>query len=279
MNRLSTEKRVRVVAALVEGNSIRATCRMTGAAKNTVAKLLRDLGMACANFQDRELRNLPCAKLQVDEIWSFVYAKAKNVPADKLSDPNVGDVWTWTAICADTKLVPSWLIGGRDAHAATVFMRDLASRLAHRVQLTSDGHSPYLKAVDDILGEDVDYAMLAKLYGADGNPNKPETKYSPGKVNGTRRNAIKGNTDRMHVSTFYVERQNLTMRMCMRRFTRLTNTFSKKVENLAHAVAIHFMHYNFCRKRQTLRMTPAQVAGVTDHRWSIEEMLSLLGSN
>ncbi len=279
MNKLSTAKRVQIVAALVEGNSIRATCRMTGAAKNTVIKLLRDIGSASSEYQNRTLRNLPCRRLQVDEIWSFVYAKAKNVPESMHCDPNVGDVWTWIAIDADTKLVPTFLLGGRDAGTATVFMRDLASRLANRVQLTSDGHAAYLHAVDDAFGNDIDYAMLVKLYGPDGNPNKPESKYSPGKCNGSKAHKIKGNPDRKHVSTSYAERQNLTMRMSMRRFTRLTNAFSKKAENLAHAVSLHFMYYNFCRKHLTLRETPAQAAGLSDHCWTLEELVGLLDSN
>lgn len=279
MNKLSTEKRVRVIAALVEGNSIRATVRMTGVAKNTVIKLLCDLGRACSDYQDRTLRNLSCARIQVDEIWSFVYAKAKNMPANKSCEPGVGDVWTWVAIDADTKLVPSYMLGGRDAGAATRFLRDLASRLSHRVQLTSDGHAAYLNAVHDAFGEDIDYSVVIKLYGSDHNPNKPETKYSPGKCNGSRHLKILGNPDRKHVSTSYVERNNLTMRMSMRRFTRLTNAFSKKVENLVHAVSLHFMHYNFCQKHQTLGMTPAEAAGVADHRWTIEELIGLLGSN
>ncbi len=278
MNRLKTEKRKAVVAALVEGNSIRATCRMTGVAKNTVTKLLRDLGDACSEYQDRAFRNLSCKRIQVDEIWSFVYSKAKNVPAEKQCEM-VGDVWTWVAIDADTKLVPTFMVGKRDAGAATAFLADLKSRLAHRVQLTSDGHSPYLNAVDDTFGDDIDYAMLVKYYGRDGNPKRPDARYSPGRFNGARSTRIKGNPDRDHVSTSYVERQNLTMRMHMRRFTRLTNGFSKKAENLIHAVALHFMYYNYCKKHQTLGMTPAEAAGLVDHQWSIEELLGILDSN
>jgi IS1 family transposase len=279
MNQLSTEKRTRVIAALVEGNSIRATVRMTGVAKNTVTKLLRDIGTACSKYQDRTLRNLPCKRLQLDEIWSFVYAKSRNVPESKLCEPHVGSVWTWVALDADTKLVPTYLIGGRDAGTATAFVRDLASRLANRVQLTSDGLAAYVNAVDDAFGQDIDFAMLIKMYGPDGNPRKPESKYSPGKCNGSKKHKMTGNPDREHVATSYVERQNLTMRMSMRRFTRLTNAFSKKAENLAHAVSLHFMHYNFCRKHQTLGMTPAQAAGVTDHQWTLEELVGLLDSN
>lgn len=276
MNRLSSDKRKQIVAALVEGNSIRATCRMTGAAKNTVVKLLRELGQVYLDYQDRTLRNLPCKRLQCDEIWSFCYAKAKNVPASKRMDPWVGDVWTWTAIDADTKLVPCWMIGGRDAGAAYAFMRDLAGRLASRVQLTTDGHSPYLLAVPAAFGNEIDYAQLVKLYGPSGNDKAPETRYSPGECNGSRKARISGNPDPKHVSTSYAERNNLTIRMSMRRFTRLTNAFSKKAENLYYALAIHFMHYNFCRKHKTLGTTPAVAAGVADHEWPIDEVIGLL---
>jgi len=277
MNKLSTAKRTQILAALVEGNSIRATCRMTGAAKNTVVKLLRDAGRVCEAYQDQHLHDLPCKRIQVDEIWSFVYSKAKNVPESKQCDPGVGDVWTWVGIDADTKLVPTWLVGGRDARAAQRFLTDLADRLANRVQLTSDGHNAYLSAVDAAFGNDIDYAMLVKLYGQDSNPSKPEARYSPGKCNGSRRFKIKGDPAQEHVSTSYIERQNLTMRMGMRRFTRLTNGFSKKIENLACAVALHFMYYNFARKHISLgNMTPAMAAGVADHRWSIEEIVALI---
>ena len=273
MNKLSTEKRARIVSALVEGCSIRSTVRMTGVAKNTVTKLLVDLGQVCSEFQDRTLRNLACKRLQLDEIWSFCYSKAKNVPEDKKHTFGYGDVWTWVAIDADTKLVPSWLVGGRDAGCAEAFVNDLASRLANRVQLTTDGLKAYLDAVDTAFAGDVDYAMLVKLYGS---APEAERRYTPAKCNGTRRNQVSGNPDPKHVSTSYVERQNLTMRMKMRRFTRLTNAFSKKVENHAHAIALHFMHYNFARIHQTLRSTPAMKAGVTDHLWSIEEIVLLL---
>lgn len=275
MNQLNTERRKAIVAALVEGNSIRATVRMTGAAKNTVVKLLCDLGTACSAYMDANMRNLPCRTLQCDEIWSFVYAKNKNVPAEKACEGGLSDVWTWVAIDADTKLVPTFMVGDRGSRMANTFMRDLAGRLAHRVQLTSDGHGVYLNAVEGAFGDNIDYAMLVKLYGPDGNPDKPESKYSPGKCNGSRRRAITGNPDSKHVSTSYVERQNLTMRMSMRRFTRLTNVFSKKIENLAHAVSLHFMHYNYCRKHQSLGKTPAQGAGIADHAWSIEEVVDL----
>ena len=273
MNRLSTAKRAQIVSCLVEGNSIRATCRITGAAKNTVTKLLRDLGCACREYQHRTLRDLPCERIQCDEIWSFCYAKQKNVPEGKRGQFGYGDVWTWTALCADTKLVPSFCLGTRDADTGYVFMQDLASRLRGRVQLTTDGHKAYLSAVEEAFGADVDYAMLVKLYGTE---NAGEARYSPAKCKGCRRDAITGSPDENHVSTSFVERQNLTMRMSMRRFTRLTNAFSKKVENLEHAVALHFMHYNFARIHQTLRVTPAMEAGVSDHVWSLEEIVGLL---
>ena len=274
MNKLTTEKRSAVVRALVEGCSIRATVRMTGAAKNTVVKLLVDLGTACSEYQDHNLRNLNCKRLQLDEIWSFVYAKAKNVPTGKAGEFGVGDVWTWTAIDADTKLVPSWLIGTRDGAAAKAFVSDLASRLAHRVQITTDGHKAYLDAVEEAFGMDVDYAMLVKVYGAGGG--QAEMRYSPAECVGCKKERVTGYPDPNHVSTSFAERANLTMRMSMRRFTRLTNAHSKKVENHAHAVALHFMWYNFGRIHETLRSTPAMRAGVADHKWSIKEIVGLL---
>lgn len=277
MNKLTQAKRVQVIAALVEGNSVRATCRMTGAAKGTVLKLLADLGKACARYQDETLRNLPCKQVQCDEIWSFCYAKEKNVPEEFKGKLGFGDVWTWTALCADTKLVPSFLVGERSAAYAKKFVDDLASRLKNRIQLTTDGHKAYLTAVENAFGIDVDYAMLDKIYAT---PPVPEVhRYSPAQCCGTRKMKIKGNPDMAKVSTSYVERQNLTMRMQMRRFTRLTNAFSKKIENLRHAVALHFMHYNFCRIHQSLRVTPAMEAGVADHVWSLEELAGLLNSN
>jgi IS1 family transposase len=273
MNKLTAEKRVAVVSALVEGNSIRSTCRMTGIAKNTVVKLLRDMGEACLEYQHNAFRNLKCRRLQLDEIWSFCYSKAKNVPEHLQGTPGIGDVWTWVALDAETKLVPSWLVGARDAATAWRFIADLSDRLAVRPQVTSDGNRVYLDAMDNYFGPNADYAMLIKLYGED---KKDETKYSPGKCLGTRKRKVQGDPDPAHISTSFVERQNLTMRMGMRRFTRLTNGFSKKIENMAYSVAIHFMHYNFVRRHQTLRMPPALKAGVTDHKWSIEEMVGLL---
>jgi IS1 family transposase len=277
MNKLSRQKRAQVIAALVEGNSVRATCRMTGAAKGTVLKLLADLGKACAAYQDCTLRNLPCQRIQCDEIWAFCYAKEKNLPEELKGRFGFGDVWTWTAICADTKLVPSFLVGERTAAFARKFIDDLASRLTQRIQLTTDGHKAYLNAVEDAFGIDVDYAMLDKIYSAP--PPEGQARYSPGECCGTRKLRIKGNPDPAHVSTSFAERQNLTMRMHMRRFTRLTNAFSKKVENLRHAVTLHFMHYNFAKVHQTLRVTPAMEAGVADHVWSIEDIAGLLDSN
>jgi len=272
MNKLSKDKQIQVVAALVEGNSIRAICRMTGVAKNTVIKLLADLGRACARYQDQVLKNLPCKHIQCDEIWSFCYAKEKNVPKEKKGQFGYGDVWTFTAICADTKLVPSWFIGNRDLESATIFLKDLAGRLANRIQLTTDGHKMYLDAVETAFGSDIDYSQIVKLFGQTVEGQK---RYSPAACTGTIKQRINGNPEKDKVSTSYVERQNLTMRMNMRRFTRLTNAFSKKIENLTYAVALHFMYYNFCRIHQTLRVTPAMEAKVTDHIWTIAEILNL----
>jgi IS1 family transposase len=273
MNRLSSEKRAQIVACLVEGNSIRATCRMTGASKNTVVKLLTDLGLVCSIHQDRLLRDLPCERLQVDEIWSFVYAKQKNVPTDKRGE--AGDVWTWVALDADTKLVPSYMIGPRDLNTATAFMTDLAKRLRHRVQLTTDGHHAYLSAVRGVFKDSVDYAQLVKIYGQTAGTS-PERRYSPAVCIGADAQPVIGDPDPEHISTSYVERLNLTMRMSMRRYTRLTNAFSKKIENHAAAVSLHFMHYNYCRVHQTLGTTPAVAAGVTDHVWKLTEIIDLL---
>jgi len=275
MNKLSTEERVRVVSALVEGNSLRAVSRMTGTHRTAILKLLADLGAACSIFQDKAFRGLNCKRLQCDEIWSFIGAKEKNASTEKKAQ-GWGDVWTWTALDADTKLIPCWYIGTRDSQAAYHFMHDLAARLAHRVQLTTDGHKPYLTAVADAFGDDIDFATLTKIYGS--APNGSQTRYSPAQCMGTKVAKVSGKPESAHVSTSYVERANLTMRMGMRRFTRLTNGFSKKVENHEHAVALHFMHYNFCRIHQTLRVTPAMEAGVSDHVWSLEEVIRLLDS-
>lgn len=278
MNRLSTAKRVQILASLVEGNSLRSASRMVGVSINTVTKLLVDLGTACARFQHETLRDLACKQIQCDEIWSFCYAKQKNVPKEMEGEFGIGDVWTFTAIDGDSKLILGWLVGRRDAACATEFLRDVANRLSNRVQITTDGHKMYLMAVPDAFyPQDVDYAQLVKIYGNE--PKSPETRYSPAICLGIKPKAILGDPDPNHVSTSYVERQNLTMRMSMRRFTRLTNGFSKKVENHAHAIAIHFMYYNFGRIHKTLKTTPAIKAGVTDHVWSLGEIVGLLGAN
>lgn len=273
MNRLDRKTRAQILHLLCEGQSIRAVTRLTGASKNTVAKLLVSAGHACAAYQDQALRNLQCKRVQMDEIWSFVYAKNDNVKDAKAAPETAGDVWTWTALCADTKLIVSWLLGARDTDAALAFTHDLESRLANRVQLTSDGHRPYLQAVDAAFGDEVDYAMLVKMYGS--SP-QAETRYSPAECVGAKKQIIEGKPDPKHISTSYVERQNLTMRMHMRRFTRLTNAFSKKVENHAAAIALHVMYYNFVRIHQTLKVTPAMAAGVTDRLWEIADVVVLI---
>ena len=255
--------------------SIRAITRLTGASKNTVAKLLIDAGKACAAYHDANVRNVKAARVQVDEIWSFTYAKQKNVATAKAAPEAAGDTWTWTAIDADSKMILSYLVGGRDSEYAMWFMDDLASRLANRVQLTSDGHRAYLEAVEGAFGADVDYAQLVKLYGSVGGKGA-DIRYSPAECTGIRKRTVEGKPDADHVSTSYVERQNLTMRMHMRRFTRLTNAFSKKVENHAHAVALHMMYYNFVRIHKTLRVTPAMAAGVTDRLWDIDDIAKLV---
>lgn len=273
MNKLDRAARARILSLMCEGVSIRAITRLTGASKNTVVRLLADVGRACAEYQDNVLRNLPCKRVQLDEIWSFVYTKNDKVPAAKRQDMAYGDAWTWTAICADTKLLISTLVGKRDTDYALAFVSDLRQRLATRVQITSDGHRPYLAAVDAVFGDDVDYAMLVKLYGAD---PQAETRYSPAKCIGARKEPRIGSPNPKHISTSYAERQNLTMRMHMRRFTRLTNAFSKKIENHAYAVALHQMFYNFTRIHQTLRVTPAMAAGVTDRLWDMNDLVKVL---
>jgi IS1 family transposase len=273
MNKLDREARARILHLLCEGSSIRAVARLTGASKNTITKLLVDAGRACAAYQDRTLRNLPCKRVQVDEIWSFVYAKNDNVADAKAAPKEAGDVWTWTAICADTKVLVSWLVADRTTNSAVAFMDDLRSRLANRVQLTSDGHRPYLQAVDTVFGDGVDYAMLQKIYGSE---PAGEKRYSPAKCLGARKASITGEPDPKHISTSYVERQNLTMRMHMRRFTRLTNAFSKKLENHACAIALHTMYYNFVRLHQTLRVSPAMAAGVADRLWEMSDVVAML---
>jgi IS1 family transposase len=273
MNRLSRERRAQILGMMVEGNSIRAIVRMTGASKNTIVKLLEDAGEAFSAYQDRAFRDLPCRRLQLDEIWAFCYAKQRNVMLAKAAPEEAGDIWTWVAIDAETKLVPSWRIGDRSGATATEFVCDLSHRLASRVQVTSDGHRAYLEAIEAAFGADVDYAQLIKLYGE--TPH-PAGRYSPAQIQGTKTFCCTGKPDPRHISTSYIERQNLTMRMSMRRFTRLTNGFSKKAENHAHSVAIHFMHYNFVRIHQSLRITPAMAAGVTSNLWSLTDMARVI---
>ncbi len=273
MNKSSPERRAQILGMMVEGVSIRAISRMTGASKNTIVKLLADAGNACAEYQDRTLRNLPCKRIQADEIWSFCYSKQKNVPAEKRGVFGYGDVWTWTAIDADTKLVPCWHVGRRNARDAEIFMLDVASRLTKRVQLTTDGYGVYLRAVEEAFENNIDYAMLVKKYG---EAPEAEKRYSPAVCVGADRQVVHGDPDPDHISTSYVERQNLSMRMGIRRFTRLTNAFSKKLENHIHALSIYFMHYNFVRIHQTIRCSPAMEAGVTDRLWSLEDMVAMV---
>lgn len=276
MNKLSAADRARILHLLCEGNSIRAVTRLTGASKNTVTKLLVDAGKACMAYHDANVRDVNAKRVQVDEIWSFVYSKAKNVAAAKAAPDGAGDIWTWTAIDADSKLIVSYFIGGRDGECAMWFIDDLRARLASRVQLTSDGHKAYLEAVEGAFGADVDYAVLQKIYGT--APEAARGRYSPAECIGTKKERIEGDPDPKHVSTSYVERSNLTMRMHMRRFTRLTNAFSKKVENHAYAVALHMMYYNFVRRHATLRMTPAMAAGIAKSFWDVSDIVSLIES-
>jgi IS1 family transposase len=277
MNRLPVGRRAQILGMLVEGNSLRAVTRLADVSINTVTKLLLDVGSACEQYQDKALRGLKARRIQCDEIWAFVYAKAKNLPDKYAGAFGYGDVWTWTAIDADSKLVPSWAVGRRDGFTAQAFIRDLKDRLANRVQITTDGHKVYLEAVEGAFGADVDYAMLVKLYEGDSGQRQAEARYSPAECLGTRTVCIAGRPDERYVSTSFAERNNLTMRMGMRRFTRLTNAFSKKVDNHKAAVALHFMHYNFARIHKTLRVTPAMEAGVTDHVWTLAEIAGLAG--
>jgi IS1 family transposase len=273
MNKLSRDKRIQIISLLVEGMSLRAITRITGVSINTVTKLLIDAGQACADYQDRTLRDLKTRRVQCDEIWAFCYAKQKNVATAKAPPAEAGDIWTWTAIDADSKLIISWVVGARDAGYAAALMQDVAPRLANRVQMTTDGHKPYLEAVEGAFGADIDYAQLVKLYG---DAPGPAGRYSPADCTGIKKNRIEGSPDPAHISTSYVERQNLTMRMQMRRFTRLTNAFTKKAENHAHAVALHFMIYNFVRIHQTLRCSPAMAVGVTEKLWELADVVKVL---
>jgi len=276
VNKLSLERKTQVIKVLCEGNSIRSTARITGTAINTVVKLLREVGAACLDYQDKAMHNLTCKKLQCDEIWSFVYAKDKNVPEEHYGEFGYGDVWTFTAIDADTKLVPAWLVGLRNVGCAFAFASGLKTRLANRVQLTTDGHSMYLEAMEHAFGADIDYGMLVKLYG---KQPEGEKHYSPAKCISAHRQTVQGKPDYEAISTSFVERQNLTMRMGMRRFTRLTNAFSKKLENHEYALALYFMHYNFARSHKTLSNPypkgPAIAAGLTNHIWTVEEIVKL----
>jgi len=275
MNRMDTARRAQVIRCLIEGNSINSTVRMTGVAKNTVLKLLVEIGDACAEYLDGAMRNLSCQRLQADEAWSFCFAKAKNVKPSHFDNGGyAGDVWAWVALDADTKLIPTWTLGRRDAATAREFIDDLAGRLANRVQLTTDGLKVYIHAVLNAFGTEIDYSVLHKIYGAD----RPDAaRYSPAQCIGCEKKTILGNPDPAHISTSYIERQNLTMRMSMRRFTRLTNGFSKKLDNHAASIALYMMYYNFGRKHQTLLgRTPAMAAGITNHVWSVEEIISLL---
>jgi IS1 family transposase len=273
MNKLPSEKRAQALQMMAEGISLRAMTRLTGISRTTLIKLLGDAGQAFSEYQDRVLVNLPCKRIQVDEAWAFCYAKQKNVPTAKAAPEGAGDIWTWVGFDADTKLVASFYVGSRDSEAAMTFMNDLAPRLASRVQLTSDGHKPYLEAVEGAFGADIDYAMLIKIYGAapDG-----QRRYSPAICTGARKYRVEGNPDPKHVSTSYVERQNLNIRMGNRRMTRLTNAFSKKAENHAHMMSIYFMHYNFVRIHQTLKITPAMAASVTPKLWEMSDMVKVL---
>ena len=273
MNRLGVAKRTQILHLLVEGTSLRATSRVTKTSINSVTKLLVEAGEACAAYHDEAVRRVRAKRVQVDELWTFTYAKAKNVPYAKAAPEGAGDTWTWTALDADSKLMVSWLVGPRDAGSAYTLMMDLADRLATRVQLTSDGFGAYRGAVEDAFGDEIDYSQLIKIYGA---PQEPETRYSPATCQGTIQKRITGDPDPTHISTSYVERQNLTMRMSVRRFTRLTNAFGKKLRNQVHALALYFVFYNFCRIHTTVRMSPAMAAGVTDTLRNMEWIVGLI---
>lgn len=273
MNRLSTEDRVHILRALCEGCSLRSTSRMTGTSINTVTKLLIDAGRACARYQHDVMRDLPCKSLQLDEIWGFVYAKERNLPAVKNPQTGMGSIWTWVALCSTTKIVPSWLVGERDLTHASAFVCDLASRLRNRVQITTDGLRAYVQAMEDGFGGEVDHAILVKVYGDEA---RDEARYSPPECIGCQKSVGVGNPVLSAASTSYVERQNLTMRMRNRRLTRLTNAFSKKLENLEHSIALHFFCYNFITFHKTLKMPPAMKAGVAKEPWSYERLVELV---
>jgi IS1 family transposase len=273
MKQLSTSERARILHLLCEGTSIRAITRLTGVSKNTVAKLLGDVGRVCMAYHDEHVRNLKSRRIQVDEAWAFIYAKQKNVAAAKSAPDGAGDVWTWIAMDANTKLVASYFVGSRDGECAKWFIDDVAKRLTNRVQLTSDGLKVYLEAIEGAFGADIDYAQLVKIYGASSDSAKG--RYSPAECTGAVKTPIEGKPDPKHISTSYIERQNLTLRMHMRRFTRLTNAFSKKVENHAYAVALHMMYYNFVRIHSALRITPAMAAGVADRLWEVSDIVAL----
>lgn len=272
MNQLSQDERARIISCLIEGCSLRSTVRLTGFSRKGVGRTMVEAGKACAAYHKKIMQKLPCKIIQVDEIWSFTYCKQANIPALLKDAKGIGDTWTWIAIDADTKLIPSWFVGDRSLASATQFIDDLKSRLAHRVQLTSDGYKPYVAAVEAAFGSEIDYAMLIKLFG---KPTMPDTKYSPPHCIGIRKRKINGKPDKKLISTSFAERQNLTLRMQNRRFTRLTNGFSKDIENHKHSLAIYFMHYNFCRIHQTLRVTPAMEAGIAKHVWSVQEIAAL----
>ncbi len=274
MKRLNSDLRAKVLHSLMEGMSIRATVRLFGVSKTTILKLIEDAGLAATWYQDRVFQSLNCRRLQADELWGFVHAKQKNVATAKKAPPNAGDAWLWVATDADTKLVPSWHVGGRDSDEAVIFMDDLASRLANRVQLTTDGHKAYLEAVEGAFGADIDYAILVKLYGE--APESAKGRYSPAECTGCMKQRVTGNPDSKYVSTSYSERNNLNVRMHSRRLTRLTNAFSKKVENHKHAMALHFLYYNFVRVHQTLKISPAMAAGVSKRLWEMKDVVDML---
>lgn len=273
MNKLPLAKRTQILAMLCEGSSMRSISRIADVSINTVSKLLVEAGEACLALHDETVRNVKASRVQCDEIWSFCYAKEKNVAAAKAAPDGSGDVWTWTALDADTKLIVSYFVGDRSSESGIVLMDDLRARLANRVQLTTDGHKAYLEAVEGAFGDDVDYAQLVKLYGSVGG-NSPEKRYSPAECAGIRKNRVTGSPDKAHVSTSHVERMNLSIRMQNRRFTRLTNAFSKKLDNHIHALALYFAFYNFCRIHKSLKVTPAMAAGITDRLWSLEDIVA-----